>query len=166
VIEIRTAILADVPCLYAIYEAMGRKDEGYFERSLEEGRTILMADFEGRTAGFGILNWRPKYALYRKLGFPEIQDLNVLPDMRQKGVATALILKCEALAREKKCESIGVSVGLTKKYGPAQRLYTKMGYRPDGNGVTYDRASVSHGQRLPADDDFCLMLVKNLEGEG
>lgn len=165
-IEIQTAMPEDISRLYALYEAIGQKDEGYFERCFEEGRTILISNFDGRAAGFGILNWHPKYALYKRLGMPEIQDLNVLPEKRQKGVATALILKCEELAREKKCEYIGVSVALSKEYGPAQRLYMKMGYRPDGNGVTYDRQPVSHGQRLSVDDDLCLMLVKNLDDKG
>jgi hypothetical protein len=51
-------------------------------------------------------------------------------------------------------------VGLSADYGAAQRLYHKLGYEPDGNGVTYDRAPVTPGQKYPLDDDLALMLVK------
>lgn len=207
-IKIQVAAPEDIPQLYRLYDKIGQKDEGYFERCFEEGRTILMASLpsviplacpqghlherdpekeeqqscshcgspllvpasqaagmtEEREArvGFGMLNWSPKYALYKKLDIPEIQDLNVAAEARQKGIATALIQKFEELAREKSCEYIGVSVGLTKDRGPAQRLYAKRGYLPDGNGVTYDRQPVSHGQHLSIDDDLCLMLIKGL----
>ncbi len=100
--------------------------------------------------------------LYKKLDIPEIQDLNVASNYRQQGIATKMIESFENLARDQGAEYIGISVGLTKDYGPAQRLYNKLGYAPDGNGITYDRAAVSHGQRVLVNDDLCLMLLKEL----
>jgi GNAT superfamily N-acetyltransferase len=117
---------------------------------------------DGQEVGYGFLNRKPKYRLYERLGIYEIQDLNVLPEHRGKGYATALIEHCEARARGEGCSDIGISVGLTRDYGPAQRLYCKLGYRPDGNGITYDRALLSHGDRVTLDDDLCLMMIKTL----
>lgn len=142
------------------------KEAGYFERCLEEQvagkREIFIVTDEGKDAGYGILNWQPQYALYKKLDIPEIQDLNVLPEFRQRGLATALVQHCEDVAKATGRGQVGISVGLYKDYGPAQRLYVKCGYVPDGFGVTYDRQPVSPCEMRPVDDDLCLMLVKDL----
>jgi GNAT superfamily N-acetyltransferase len=142
------------------------KEPGYFEDLLahqEEGRKILLlAEMGGNLAGFCILNWNPRYGLFNKLGIPETQDLNVLPSCRRQGVATALIAYCEELSHERGCTQIGISFGLHSGFGAAQRLYFKLGYMPDGNGITYDRKTVQAGEIRPVDDHLCLMLVKNL----
>ncbi len=64
---------------------------------------------------------------------PEIQDLNVLPPFRRKGIATMLLDRAEA---EVACRSdvVGIGVGLHPGYNDAQRLYVKRGYIPDGLG--------------------------------
>jgi len=167
-IVIRQAQDADLPALYALLRELGfHKEQGYFERCLAEQREgrrqVFIAALDGTDAAFGMLNWQPQYALYRKLGMPEIQDLNVVPRARRQGIASALIAYCENLAREKNCEHAGISVGLYADYGPAQRLYVKLGYVPDGYGVTYDRAPVSPGEIRPVDDNLCLMMVKELK---
>ena len=161
-LEIRQASESDIPALYELYAQIGQKDEGYFEALFEKDCVILIA-FKNKTAvAFGILNFEPKYALYKKLEIPEIQDLNVIPEAREQGVATALVEAFENLARDQGLESIGISVGLTKDYGPAQRLYVRLGYMPDGCGITYDREGVTFGTPYPVDDDLCLMMVKTL----
>ncbi|HEY8191122.1 MAG TPA: GNAT family N-acetyltransferase [Alphaproteobacteria bacterium] len=157
----------DGATLYALIVAMGfTKEQDYFERCLDDqaagGRTILLARHGGQAAGYAMLNWKPPYALYKRLGIPEIQDLNVVPEMRRCGVATALIRHCEDLARGKGLSDIGISVGLDSGYGAAQRLYVKLGYIPDGHGVTYDRQAVKWGEIRPIDDDLCLMLLKKM----
>jgi GNAT superfamily N-acetyltransferase len=142
------------------------KEEGYFERCLEEQsqgkRDVLMAFREGRAAGYAMLSWQPQYPLYRKLQIPEIQDLNVITAFRRQGIATTLIEECEKRAKAKSCDHIGISVGLFANYGPAQRLYVKRGYVPDGYGVTYDRVTVTPGEIRPVDDNLCLMMIKDL----
>jgi GNAT superfamily N-acetyltransferase len=153
--------------LCAMSAALGyAKEDGYFERCLEEQaagrRTVLVArGQDGQDAGYGMLNWTPRYRLYARLGWPEIQDLNVLHAMRRQGVAQAIIGHCEGLAQEKGCGGVGISVGLTAAYGPAQRLYVRLGFVPDGNGVTYDREALHHGTSVILDDDLCLMMVKD-----
>lgn len=161
-IELREATVDDIPALYALYDAMGKNDTGYFESCFDKGFIILIASTEGQDVGFTILNFTPKYALYKKLDIPEIQDLNVIPDARQKGIATTIVNKCEEMAEAAGKTQIGISVPLNKSYGPAQRLYIKLGYMPDGNGITYDREPVSESQRYSPDDDLCLMMLKDL----
>lgn len=163
-LSIRKATSGDLESLRGL--APLRKEVGYFEQCLSEQndgkRLILIAAQDGADVGYGMLNWSPQYTLYRKLGIPEIQDLNVISAARRGGVATALIRHCEKLAAEKGCTMMGISVGLTADYGAAQRLYIKLGYVPDGYGVTYDRLTVRHSDMRPIDDNLALMLIKDL----
>lgn len=161
-IEIREATRADIPALYALYTDLGKHDDGYFEHAFEAGAVPVIAYEGGELSGFALLNWTPRYSLYRKLDIPEIQDLNVLPAKRRRGIARAIVDYCENAARAKGCQLMGIAVGLTKEYGAAQVMYIKMGYVPDGNGATYDRQGVQANMTYTLDDDFALMLVKAL----
>jgi GNAT superfamily N-acetyltransferase len=165
--RIAKATANDVPRLEAQLAALGyAKNNGYFAKCLEEQeagrREMFIATFDSEIAGWGMLNWQPQYQLYRRLDIPEIQDLNVLPTMRRNGIGAAMIGYAEGLARQNGKNQIGISFGLYPDYGPAQRLYIRLGYLPDGFGVTYGRVTVRPGESRPIDDDLCLMLVKDL----
>jgi len=136
--------------------------EGYYERCLADGRTVLVASPDGGDCGFAMMDFKPAYSLFKRLGIPEIVDLFVDPRSRQQGIATALLNACERVAFEKGCARIGLAVGLSSSAGAAQRLYIKCGYMPDGFGVTYDREPVAAMEIRPIDDKLCLMLVKDL----
>lgn len=158
---------ADLQDLRDIAVRMGSaKPVDYFETSLERQRqkkaALFIAAIGKQKVGYCILNFQPKYGLYKKLDIPEIQDLNVIPGYRRKGVGRALIEYCEKAAAEEGYSQAGISFGLHASYGAAQRLYVKMGYVPDGYGVTYDRMAVAAGEIRPVDDDLCLMMVKDL----
>ncbi|MEM6780399.1 MAG: GNAT family N-acetyltransferase [Pseudomonadota bacterium] len=168
-IAIHSANEKDLQTLYGIYDANGQSDDGYFEKCLElqeKGeREILIASLNDKPVGFCILNWKPRYALYQKLGIPEIQDLNVIPYARRQGVAKALIAYCETRTcyqGQNVDQQLGVSVPLGPSFGAAQRLYWSQGYQPDGMGPTQDRQPVVEGQAYLLDQDLCLMLVKAL----
>lgn len=166
-IAIREAGGNDLKLLWDLSAALKQsKDPDYFELQLEhqqEGnRVILIASAEGKDVGYCILNWQPKYGYFRSHNIPEIQDLNVLRDYRKRGIATQMIEYCEQRARDKGHEAMGISYGLDASFGPAQRLYVKMGYVPDGNGVTYDRKIVTAGEFKPVDEQLCLMMTKKL----
>lgn len=166
-ISLRPAARTDIPDLERIALAVSsRKEVGYFERCLseqEEGRrAVLMAFSDGQAAAFGMLNRRPLYAPFRRLGIFEIQDLNTDPAFRKQGLASAIITACEDLARAEGRSHIGIGVGLYAGYGAAQRLYIKHGYIPDGAGVVYDGQTVTPGEIRPVDDDLNLMMIKAL----
>lgn len=161
-VAIRRAGKKDAADLAALYRHFADKPASYFERCIDEGYTIFIASAAGTDAGFAIVNFTSRYQPFRRLHIPEIQDLNVIPALRGQGIATALIAACEDEARNDACEQIGLAVGLGKSYGPAQRLYAKMGYMPDGAGAMYDHRAPDDGKAYPLDDDFCLMLVKAL----
>ncbi len=166
-IAVRKADTQDLPSLWDMTRSFGKEhDADYFEHCLnlqaQGKREVLIVSSDGIDAGYGMLNWIPKYALFKKLGIPEIQDLNVVPAFRQRGLASYFIKHCEDVARQKGHEEMGIAFGLYSSYGPAQRLYIKLGYIPDGQGVTYDRKQIAHGDFKPVDDDLCLMLIKAL----
>lgn len=143
-------------------------DRGYYERCLERQEKGEMDVLLGvlpehaEAVGFCLLNWQPKYAFFRKAGLPEIQDLNVLRDYRRQGIGRSMIEYCEKLAREKGFREMGIGVGLDSRFGAAQRLYVRMGYIPDGSGVSYDRKQVACGDFRPIDENLCLMMTKAL----
>ncbi len=110
--------------------------------------------------GFSVLNHSPKYALYQRLNIPEIQDVFVLPDARGQGVGTALITHCE---NQTAGNMVGISVPVSPDFGVAQQLYYKLDYKPDGNGVTYDREMLTPNSRVKLDENLCLMMVKDLK---
>jgi ribosomal protein S18 acetylase RimI-like enzyme len=164
---IRTAQESDIAALEAIIAAMGTvKTADYFQRQMMYQqsckRLVVMIAVDGVDAGYCVLNWDPKYTLFRKLALPEIQDINVLHEFRRMGLASSMIAYCEDLARARGIEHMGISVSVSGKFAPAQRLYAKLGYIPDGGGVTYDRKPVTHGEFRPVDDQLCLMLLKAL----
>ena len=138
------------------------KSTDYFETILHKQDLGSLDIYLAGEKGYVILNYQPKYGLYKRLNIPEIQDLNVIPSARRAGLGRAMVEYCEEMALDKGFDQIGISFGLHGGFGAAQRLYIDMGYMPDGQGVTYDRRVVQAGERCQIDDDLCLMLIKEL----
>ncbi|MEZ0226615.1 MAG: N-acetyltransferase family protein [Alphaproteobacteria bacterium] len=164
---IRRAEENDVEILKSIATAMkARHEADYFGRCLAEQadarRTILLAEESGRGHGYVMINWLPLYPPFRRLGIPEIQDLNVVPEARRQGLGAKLVDACEDAARQAGKTEMGISVGLGAGFGAAQRLYVRRGYIPDGAGVMHDELPVTAGEMRPVDDMLTLKLVKIL----
>jgi GNAT superfamily N-acetyltransferase len=138
----------------------------YFPRNFtlqaEGQRLLFIARNAGALCGYCILNFAPRYRPFNLQRIPEIQDLIVCAQMRQQGIATTLIAHCEAFAKAGGYAEIGLGVGLHRGFGPAQRLYAKLGYIPDGQGLNYDREPVSAGEFRPIDDELCIMMTRKL----
>lgn len=166
---IRKAEKRDLPALTAASKAMkAPQEESYFKRSLEEqekgSRDLVIASRqEGGLLGYVLLNWQPLYPTFKRLGIPEVQDLNVVPGERRQGIGGLLVEWCEGAARAAGRKEIGIAVGLDSRYGAAQRLYVRRGYIPDGAGASYDDIPVAPGEMRPIDDLMTLRLVKSLD---
>ena len=107
------------------------------------------------------VNWAPPYAGLSEQNIPEVQDLNVIPPFRRRGIATQLLDRAE---KEVALRStvVAIAVGLHPGYNAAQRLYVKRGYIPDGRGVTYRGRYVEEGMPVVMDDDLLLHLTRRI----
>ncbi len=141
------------------------KPEGAFAAALErqtQGRLALLVAIEESTYfGHCKVVWRSAYPGFRECGIPEIQDLNVRPDCRQRGIGSALLDAAEGRIAEHS-DFAGIGFGLYADYGAAQRLYVKRGYLPDGRGLHYGAEPAAAGESYRVDDNLVLYLLKRL----
>ena len=164
--QIRSLNDSDPQVAAAAFSSAGWvKPIAQFQRYLVEqaagSRICLVATVDGRFAGYVTVNWAPTYPGFVDKKIPEIQDLNVLPPFRRKGIATMLLDRAEA---EVACRSdvVGIGVGLHPGYNDAQRLYGKRGYIPDGLGITYRNRYLQEGEQVVLDDDLVLHLARRI----
>jgi ribosomal protein S18 acetylase RimI-like enzyme len=165
-VEIRRFAAQDVDAIAAAFESWP-KPRSLFERYLaEQGeglKEVRVAWCEMRVCGYAAVVWQPDYPLFRENQIPEIQDLNVLPAFRARGIATRLLDAAEALIASRSPVA-GIGVGLYADYGAAQRLYVKRGYIPDGRGASWRDRIVLGGETVVADDDLALHFTRRLHG--
>lgn len=132
----------------------------YLKESEQRIRTVFVARYNGKFCGYVTVKWKSAYQVFSYNNIPEISDLNVLPEFRKKGIGTQLIRKCEHIAKEFGYKEIGLGVGMTADYGNAQRLYHKLGFIPDGNGLHYKSSVVNYAETVKADDDLVIYQKK------
>lgn len=142
------------------------KDVARYRRYLSQQdageRDVIVAEVGGRFAGYICVTWTSGYQAFRDAGIPEIQDFNVLPAYRRRGVGGALMDAAERLVAAR-VPIAGLGVGLYADYGPAQRMYAKRGYIPDGRGVMYAGEPVPPGESVRVDDEACLFYTRDLD---
>jgi GNAT superfamily N-acetyltransferase len=166
-IDIRPLTRADldvIPPAFAAARWPGKPVEQYrrYLAAQRSGlRSILVATLDSRFAGYLTVCWTSAYPPFRDAGIPEIQDFNVLPGCRRRGVGSALMDSAEAEIATRSAVA-GIGVGLYNAYGSAQRMYARRGYVPDGRGVVYDGVPVAPGATVPVDDDLVLMMTRHL----
>jgi GNAT superfamily N-acetyltransferase len=124
-------------------------------------RAVRVASVDGRFAGCLTVCWVSAYPPFRAAGIPEIQDLNVLPQFRRRGIGWALMDAAEALIAERS-DTAGIGVGLYADYAAAHLMYLRRGYRPDGRGAVYGGVPVEPGATVRVDDDLTLMMTRPL----
>jgi GNAT superfamily N-acetyltransferase len=143
-----------------------------FSVPIDRKRLVWVA-FDGEEfQGYITLLYESFYRELRKNGILEIRDLYVLPSFRGKGIGSKLIEKVEVEAFLNFYD-VGVGIGLLQADGPAQRLFVKRGYIPDGAGifslyitpprfgiVPYSYTPLSSGDEVLA-DDLSLWFIKS-----
>jgi GNAT superfamily N-acetyltransferase len=133
-----------------------------FVANLIDTHTHLVAQFADATyLGHCRISTSPLHPPFRDAGIAEVQDLNVMPPFRRRGVASALLDLAESIVRATS-DVIGIGVGLYNDYGPAQRLYSRRGYVLDGTGAWWNHQPVVGGDTVVADDDLTLYFTKTL----
>ena len=94
---------------------------------------------------------------------PELQDVEVLPQHRRRGVATALTRAAEEHARERGGPLMTLTVSVDNP--AAQAVYRKLGYRDAGQRPKRVRGTVQIRSGPLAVDDTLLTWEKRLARE-
>ncbi len=104
-----------------------------------------------------------EYPEFKILGIPEINDVWISAEYRGNGFGKRLVRYLEVIAVKKNHKQVGIGVGLYKDYEFAQKLYVRMGYVLDGNGMTYKYQPVTSRDSYPVDDDIIIWFKKDLQ---
>ena len=96
--------------------------------------------------------------------YPELSDFNVFEPFRNRGIGNQLLEEAEKRVRLLS-EIVTLGVGLHSGYGPAQRLYVKRGYIPDGSGVWFSDHPLAPYSSCENNDDLVLYFSKRLNRE-
>ena len=88
---------------------------------------VFVATVDGLFAGYVTVKWEPEYPPFAEAGIPEIQDLNVLPQHRRRGIGTALMTHARRWAWDQGLQEI-LAETTTKNY-PALCFYQKLGFQ-------------------------------------
>ena len=133
----------------------------YFKEQESGEREVLVAEVDSAVAGYITILPSAKHGPFASI-YPELSDFNVFEPFRNKGIGNRLLEKAEQGVKRfsgKVCLGVGLHLG----YGPAQRLYIKRGYIPDGTGVWYRNKPLEMGASCQNDDDLVLYLSKDLQ---
>jgi GNAT superfamily N-acetyltransferase len=163
-VSIKLLQASDIPLITAVPSFLNfHAPPPYFQKLLdkqERGEITFLAAHSGDTkTGFLYINWRAEYPPFLEQGIPEIRDLRVMAEYRRKGIATALMDEAENRIF-KKSKIAGLGVGLYADYGPAQQMYVRRGYVPDGLGIWRKNQQVVPGRDVFVDDDLLLYFIK------
>jgi GNAT superfamily N-acetyltransferase len=140
-------------------EAEARK---YLAGHAEPDGTSLIATAGSDAVGYVAIVWESSYAGFRSRGIPLVHQIAVGEPWRRRGVATLLMDAAEQFARDRGIATLGITVGLFDEYGPAQRMYGRRGYIPDGRGACHGQRPLSKGMRVSMDHDLIIWLTKDL----
>jgi GNAT superfamily N-acetyltransferase len=126
------------------------------DQHVVEASTYLIAWNGEEPVGHAHLAWRGTH-----LRLPEIQDMFVLPELREQGIGTTLVHAAEQAARDRGWERISLSV--SRDGNPtARRLYERLGYTDAGVAPVRTVGVIQlRGQPFHVDDTL-LYLTKTL----
>ena len=132
----------------------------YFKEQESGEREVLVAEVEGALAGYITILSCAKQGPFAEI-YPELSDFNVFEPFQNQGIGNLLLEEAEKQVRLIS-DKVTLGVGLHSGYGPAQRLYIKRGYIPDGTGVWYQNHQPAMNAVCEDIGELVLYLSKNL----
>ena len=123
-------------------------------------REVLVAEVEGVLAGYITILPCAKQGPFAEIS-PELSDFNVFEPFQNQGIGNLLMEEAEKRVKLIS-DKVTLGVGLHSGYGPAQRLYIKRGYIPDGSGVWYQNHQPAMNAVCEDIGELVLYLSKNL----
>ena len=130
----------------------------YFLEQESGEREVLVAECEGIVAGYITIMPYANQGPFTET-YPELSDFNVFEPYQNKGIGNQLLEEAEKRVKFVSSK-VTLGVGLHLGYGPAQRLYIRRGYIPDGTGVWYRNQPLEMNATSQNNDDLVLYLVK------
>ena len=132
----------------------------YFKEQESGEREVLVAEVEGALAGYITILPCAKQGPFAEI-YPELSDFNVFEPFQNQGIGNLLLEEAEKRVKLFS-DKVTLGVGLHSGYGPAQRLYIKRGYIPDGTGVWYQNYQPAMNAVCEDIGELVLYLSKNL----
>lgn len=123
-------------------------------------REVLVAEVGGALAGYITILPCAKQGPFAEI-YPELSDFNVFEPFQNQGIGNLLMEEAEKRVKLIS-DKVTLGVGLHSGYGPAQRLYIKRGYIPDGSGVWYQNHRPAMDAICEDISDLVLYLSKDL----
>ena len=133
----------------------------YFLEQESGEREVLVAEIDGAVAGYVTILPSAKHGPFAEV-YPELSDFNVFEPFQNQGIGNLLLEEAEKRVKLIS-DKVTLGVGLHSGYGPAQRLYMKRGYIPDGTGVWYQNQPLEMNTTIQNNDDLVLYLSKKFE---
>ena len=132
----------------------------YFKEQESGEREVLIADLTSAVAGYITILPDAKQGPFAGMA-PELSDFNVFEPFQNQGIGNLLLEEAEKQVRLIS-DKVTLGVGLHSGYGPAQRLYIKRGYIPDGTGVWYQNHQPAMNAICEDIGELVLYLSKDL----
>ena len=132
----------------------------YFKEQKNGEREVLVAEIDGVVAGYITILPDAKQGPFARMA-PELSDFNVFEPFQNQGIGNLLLEEAEKRVKLFS-DKVTLGVGLHSDYGPAQRLYIKRGYIPDGTGVWYQNYQPAINAVCEDIGELVLYLSKNL----
>lgn len=131
----------------------------FLEQECRE-REVLVAEVGGSLAGYITILPCAKQGPFAEI-YPELSDFNVFEPFQNQGIGNLLMEEAEKRVKLIS-DKVTLGVGLHSGYGPAQRLYIKRGYIPDGTGIWYHNHQPAMNAVCEDIGELVLYLSKNL----
>jgi GNAT superfamily N-acetyltransferase len=90
--------------------------------------TWVLLKLDSEIIGWCVVVWSGKTIQIKR---PDMQDLYVKEEHRNRGHGSRLIAEIESMAKERGCDRLGLAVNPDDNPA-ARRLYERLGYRHDG----------------------------------
>ncbi len=143
---------------------LNREHARRLERQTAGAETYLLAWYDEVLAGHGAVQWQGCTDAEVCATFPdcpEIYGLGVRPELRGRGIGTALIGAAEDRARQRRLRWMSISINVDN--AGAACLYKRLGYvarmQYRGAWSYLDDAGIKH-----VADDPAIFMVKDLPG--
>ena len=132
----------------------------YFLEQESGEREVLVAEIDGAVEGYVTILPSAKHGPFAEI-YPELSDFNVFEPFQNQGIGNLSMEEAEKRVKLIS-DKVTLGVGLHSGYGPAQRLYIKRGYIPDGSGVWYQNHRPTMDATCEDIGDLVLYLSKDL----